>query len=1279
VRSTSSSLTRLNREPRHRSSTQDAGSLSLPRSSPSPNVVQVAVAALATTTPTSAPTLFADASLRSQFESPVPHAAPEHAVVLSPRSTPNSPSLGVARKASFGTPTSAFRPAAAVAPLALQQAPAQQAAAAGAASAAGGSPGDVRRANTSALSTIKAAMYSHASSGAAPLPKARGITRTQPLPDVGALLGGSGPDLAHVGVLSRDSSDAGGSPVLSPPPTLERSPSLADSAPAAIELPSSRPASTHPTMPPLAQIAVVRSPPHSPREMLSPRSRRGAASSHGEQPAQEIKRADAQDAFEAKRAANRSAYTRAIVKPANTTDKSPAQEHYYRQMLLGEVLDTELEHLAHMRFVVDKFLLPARQSLLLSEKELASMFGDIEQVCDASAALAAALQARLTAAVAGDDFECIGDAFADVHDKLSAALPDYCVNHEPARLFTEALFAERPAVAEYFETLRRQSESELGPLEAYLIKPVQRVMKYPLLLTELLRYTPADHRDRGALEAAHERSKALAHSINARKRDYEGRRRWAELVPTIEATGDFDLVGHERVLLFEADLTCGSLASSSSGGGGSSGAVSHVGTRRFWLCDDILLCGKPKASGKTKHKMSALFRLAPDASAVATHAAVNDKDLVHCFQVVSFARDAESLVLGFESERTRDEWFGTLQTLLRQAFEKQRALRAQADAKRAPDDRVSAELAIDALDDAQRLALSDAELRQHLTTAFCAFVSSESAFVEQLSMCVRRYVHPLRHLHMQPSELTQLFEAVERIAALHAQRVLPCVASINPNADADVGASEARLQTAVAHAIDELAGNFDAHTQLAQLLDAALAVYERINSPGSPFNLFVNEASQTGTVDDLDFVALLNLPLKRVTEYAALLLRVVLSTRAASLRALVERAAATIGRLSDGQQAQVNQAKLASVARRIQGVPETNPIVSASRRFLAESPMKLAGKPHHVWLFSDRIVYGKAATKNLYKYKGEFDLRDQTLIRNFIDTKAISNAFELVRVADLATTVFAMPDAATKQQWMTAISSTIRERMRAAAAAVTRERTGTVSDQDAGAAAAASAVAAVAAGGGGSVSPPRSPIASPRGQSPLPTRRPKVCEFCFALPPVAKVVFTDGRQPMRTCEACTAILNANPNAKPLNNAGANSATVPRALGMSPPMTTSAESDRMRAPPVRRAQSVFQFAGSAAPAFAGTGRGLLPQRPPRTALHKHAPSPDFSPSSMPREAVRVVVRPSPAHDSPPPLQSAPSTSPPAVPAFVREPLSDSESDEPPQPPPPAPEIFDDDEM
>jgi hypothetical protein len=1140
-----------------------------------------------------------------------------------------------------------------------------------------------------ALSTIKAAMYSNAApSGAAGGAAGKSritsmqFSRTQPLPDVQPLMGNMAQsDLSHVGAASRfndaDRSSAASSPASHESTPIAATPyrgpplQLSDSV---IVVPSpseARPETSFPTMPtpqragdddassPVAPLPLSASTPNSSggggviASILSPRSRRkqlaqtmapgslaplnvsAPASAAAASSSDEIKRADPQDAFEAKRAANRSAYTRSIVKPANTVDKSPAQEHYYRQMLLGELLDTELEYTTHMRFVVDKFLQPARASGMLSEKELASMFGDVEQVRDASATLVGALQARLSPATAGDEYECIGDAFAAVHGRLAASLTPYCVGHEPARLFTEALLAERPALADYFETLRRQSDAEFNSLEAYLIKPVQRVMKYPLLLAELLRYTPAEHRDRIALDAAHDRAKGLAHEINAIKRDYEGRRRWAEIAPTIETAGDFDMAGSDRMLLFEADLACGALAA-----GGDS--VTYVGTRRFWLCDDVVLCGKARTGGKQKYKMTALFRLAPDASAVATHGAVNEKDLAHCFQIVSFARDAESLVLGFESERSRDEWFSTLQSLLRQAFERQRqrtaASQAGGDAKLllaasgggvASGDGAGAAApsAIEAMDDAQRAALSDAEVRDHLTAAFCEFVTSETSYVEQLSMCVRRYLRPLRSLHMQPSELTHLFEAIERVVPVHANAMLPCVASINPNADADVGASEARLQAALAKAVDELASNFDAHAQHAQMLDAALVLYERLNSPGSPFNSFVNEASQTGSVDDPDLLTLMPLPLKRVGEYAALMRRVALSTRSAPARALVERAEGTAARLAASLQAAFNLARLQALARRITGVPDSSPIVAVGRRAIAESPLKIGGKPHHAWLFSDRVVYGKPAQKGTFKYKGEFDLRDQTLIRNFIDTKSVSNAFELVRVADRTTVVCAMPDSTTKQTWMVAISNAIREHMRAAA---TRLRTLSTVDCEASQAAAATALAAVAGGGASNASslatspvplaapvammpnsPPLSPMSSPRS-SPLPgarmPRATRVCEFCHAVPPVAKVVFTDGRPPLRTCESCTALLNANPNAKPpaapVSISRSASATVQRAaFAMSPPPQLSASSAVNPKAGPRRSQSVFQVAAQPA---TGSGRGLLPVRPARTALRTASP-------------------------------------------------------------------------
>lgn len=1114
-------------------------------------------------------------------------------------------------------------------------------------------------------------MYSNAQPAGAGVPAKSRITsmqfsRTQPLPDVQPLMGNMAQsDLSHVGAASRFS-DAERSSATSSPASHEPTPAAATAfrgpplqlSDSVVVVPSpseGRPETTFATMPAQQRadddaptpatvvlpttanngggggvIASILSPRSRRKQlaqtmapgMLAPLSPTGAASSD------EIKRADPQDAFEAKRAANRSAYTRSIVKPANTTDKSPAQEHYYRQMLLGELLDTELEYTTHMRFVVDKFLQPARSSGMVSEKELASMFGDVEQVRDASATLVGALQARLSPTTAGDEYECIGDAFAAVHGRLAASLTPYCVGHEPARLFTEALFAEKPTVADYFDSLRKQSDAEFG-LEAYLIKPVQRVMKYPLLLAELLRYTPSEHRDRVALDAAHDRAKGLAHEINAIKRDYEGRRRWAEIAPTIETAGDFDMAGNDRMLLFEADLACGALTT-----GGDS--VTYVGTRRFWLCDDVVLCGKSRTGGKQKYKMTALFRLAPDASAVATHGAVNEKDLVHCFQIVSFARDAESLVLGFESERSRDEWFSSLQSLLRKAFERQRertaASQAAGDAKQgggagaaSGGGGASSLSPIEAMDDAQRAALSDADVRGHLTAAFCEFVTSETTYVEQLSMCVRRYLRPLRTLHMQASELTHLFEAIERIVPVHAKEMLPCVASINPNADADVGASETRLQAALAKAVDELASNFDAHTQHAQMLDPALVLYERLNSPGSPFNSFVNEASQTGSVDDPDLLTLMQLPLKRVSEYAALMRRVALSTRNASARALVDRAEGTAARLAASLQAAFNLTRLQALARRISGVPENNPIVAIGRRAIAESPVKIGGKPHYAWLFSDRVVYGKPAQKGTFKYKGEFDLRDQTLIRNFIDTKSVSNAFELVRVADRTTVVCAMPDSTTKQTWMVAISNAIREHMRAAA---TRLRTHSTVDSEASQVAAATALATVVQGANLATSPspvppaalmpnspPLSPMASPRS-SPVPgarvPRATRVCEFCHAVPPVAKVVFADGRPPLRTCEACTALLNANPNAKPPGGAPpmarSASATVQRvAFSMSPPPQQQLNATTVLNPKAgpRRSQSVFQVAAPTA-VTTGSGRGLLPMRPARTAMRTASP-------------------------------------------------------------------------
>src|SRR5690606_15343253 len=74
-----------------------------------------------------------------------------------------------------------------------------------------------------------------------------------------------------------------------------------------------------------------------------------------------------------------------------------------------------------------------------------------------------------------------------------------------------------------------QRTKQLHNLQDYLIKPVQRICKYPLLFKELLKCTPQDHPDYWALEATLVKLEEVAHSVNQSKAQSEQQRRLLEI------------------------------------------------------------------------------------------------------------------------------------------------------------------------------------------------------------------------------------------------------------------------------------------------------------------------------------------------------------------------------------------------------------------------------------------------------------------------------------------------------------------------------------------------------------------------------------------------------------------------------------------------------------------------------------------------------------------------------------------------------------------------------
>jgi len=71
-------------------------------------------------------------------------------------------------------------------------------------------------------------------------------------------------------------------------------------------------------------------------------------------------------------------------------------------------------------------------------------------------------------------------------------------------------------------------------LNGFLIKPVQRVTKYPLLLKELLKYTDPKHSDFGPLTIALGRCELILKEINEYKRTQENRRKILQIIYSVD-------------------------------------------------------------------------------------------------------------------------------------------------------------------------------------------------------------------------------------------------------------------------------------------------------------------------------------------------------------------------------------------------------------------------------------------------------------------------------------------------------------------------------------------------------------------------------------------------------------------------------------------------------------------------------------------------------------------------------------------------------------------------
>ncbi|XP_071419654.1 dynamin-binding protein isoform X2 [Pithys albifrons albifrons] len=209
-----------------------------------------------------------------------------------------------------------------------------------------------------------------------------------------------------------------------------------------------------------------------------------------------------------------SSQTPSLETSSTATESAEQRMLEKRSKVIEELLQTERDYIRDLEMCVERIMVPLQQAQI-QNIDFEGLFGNIHMVISFSKQLLSSLETS----------DAIGPVFLAQRAELESVYRVYCQNHDEAIALLETYEKDekmQKLLLDLLDSLR-SLYSEWGctnyiNLGSFLIKPVQRVMRYPLLLMELLSATPEAHPDKAPLTAAVLAVKEINVNINEYKR-----------------------------------------------------------------------------------------------------------------------------------------------------------------------------------------------------------------------------------------------------------------------------------------------------------------------------------------------------------------------------------------------------------------------------------------------------------------------------------------------------------------------------------------------------------------------------------------------------------------------------------------------------------------------------------------------------------------------------------------------------------------------------------------
>jgi len=228
-----------------------------------------------------------------------------------------------------------------------------------------------------------------------------------------------------------------------------------------------------------------------------------------------------------------------------------------RKNIINEIISTEVTYVESLITCCEVFIHPLLKNMLISHEEAHIIFSNLDyKIVKIHQKFLDMLEIRAETWKVHEpkhEDQMIGDICLEMVEEFKS-YHHYITNYDKSiEMLTKC--SNDPAFAQYLQEAKMNPRCNLLGASDFLIMPIQRLPRYELLLTDLLKFTEQTHKDFAPLSETLSQLKQITKYINERKREVDSLSRMMIVNSKVIGTSKpLSIVQEGRVLLREGSL-----------------------------------------------------------------------------------------------------------------------------------------------------------------------------------------------------------------------------------------------------------------------------------------------------------------------------------------------------------------------------------------------------------------------------------------------------------------------------------------------------------------------------------------------------------------------------------------------------------------------------------------------------------------------------------------------------------------------------------------------------